>query len=135
MPAMIDLTVKKFDGTTDIVYTGLSQSNGDGTFAKWRQDTGNTAPPAARPQFWFRAGEKPNGKRYVEYIYVAPYFYTDTTTSQVVVSDKLIAFRGGQWVIPQSIPASFANEAVAQATNLIAHASIRAAGASQTSFT
>lgn len=134
MPAMAPITVKKYDGTTDISYNTLSQSNGDGTFAKWRQDTGNANPPAMRPQFWFKAADLPNGRRLVEFVYVAPFFYTDTTTSQVVISDKAVTFRNGQWKIPQSLPAAFVNEAVAQCHNLMGSVTIRDAAVAQTSF-
>lgn len=43
MPTMANLTVKKYDGVTDIVYDALSASGGDGSPAVWRQDTGAVA--------------------------------------------------------------------------------------------
>lgn len=53
MPTMANITVKKFDGTTDIVFDALSGSGGDGSPAVWRQDTGAAAglPVGLRKSF------------------------------------------------------------------------------------
>lgn len=42
MPTMANITVKKADGTTDIVFDAIAGSGGDTSAARWRQDTGNT---------------------------------------------------------------------------------------------
>jgi len=39
MPTMADITVKKNDGTTDITYTGITASSGDGSPAIWRSNS------------------------------------------------------------------------------------------------
>jgi len=134
MPTMAAITVKKFDGTTDIIYGILTQSAGDGTWAKWRQDTGNTNPPLARPMLMHRVVESAKGVRRVDLVYVYPYFYTDTTTSQVVVSDKAVTFKNGTLTVPQGIPSTFIQEASAQFSNLMGSAHIKAGLADQTAY-
>lgn len=134
MPVQAAITVKKYDNVTDIIYDVLQPSGGDGTWAKWRQDTGNAQPNNCRPQLWIRTLESANGIRRVEVRYDYPHYYTDTTTSQVVNSGKSVAFRNGTLTVPQGIPASFVNEAVAQLFNLLNHTLVRSGHLTQTSF-
>lgn len=44
MSSMANITVKKNDGTTDIVYTALTPSAGDTVPALWRSNTVSTIP-------------------------------------------------------------------------------------------
>ena len=46
MAAMANITIKKADGTTDLILTALAGSAGDGIPAKWRDET------TARPVGW-----------------------------------------------------------------------------------
>lgn len=131
---MAAITVKKFDGATNIVYDVLSQSSGDGTWAKWRQDTGNANPFAARPVLMHRVTESAKGIRRVDLVYEYPYFYTDTTTSQVVVSPLRVTFKNGVLTVPQGIPTAFISEAAAQFSNLVGSAEMRLSLTTQTSF-
>lgn len=50
MPSMANITVKKSDGTTDVVYTSATPSAGDKSPAVWKNDTVGTVL-AARPTF------------------------------------------------------------------------------------
>lgn len=134
MPSMAAITVKKADGTTDIVYDIKSQSSGDGTWATWRQDTGNTNPFSARPTLMHRVTESAKGVRRVDLVYVYPYYYTDTTTSQVVVSPLNVSFKNGVLTVPQGIPTTFINEAAAQFSNLIGSSAMKSALQTQTAF-
>jgi len=131
---MTSITVKKADNTTDIVYDILSQSAGDGTWAKWRQDTGNTAPFSARPVLSHRVSESAKGVRRVDLMYEHPYSYTDTTTSQVVVSPLRVTFKNGVWTVLQGIPATVIAEATAQGANLMGSAHVKAGLANQTAY-
>lgn len=135
MPTMTVITVKKYDGTTDINYSIKSASAGDGTWAVWRQDTGNTAPPLGRPTFSTRVVESAKGVRRVDVMYVYPYTYTDTTTSQVIVSPMQVSFKNGVWTVPQGLPSSVFQEASAQFCNLMASNQIKLGFADQTAFT
>lgn len=134
MPSMASITVKKNDGTTDIVYDVLSPSAGDGTWAKWRQDTGNTAPFSCRPMLLHRVTESGKGIRRVDLMYEYPYSYTDTTTSQVVLSPLRVTFKNGVWTVPQGLPSATILEAASQFSNLCGHATIKGALKDQTSF-
>lgn len=121
MPTMANVTVKKYDGTTDIVYNALSGSGGDGSPAVWRQDTG---APAAQPvglrkvfKLWSQ-WNGPKTARQSKFNYVAPYVLLDTTTSAYSSKDRVVI--DGIATIPQGIPPSEINEAVSQAFNLLA---------------
>lgn len=50
MPQMANITVKKANGTTDIVWTALTPSAGDSSPARWRSDTASLIP-GNRPTF------------------------------------------------------------------------------------
>ena len=50
MPQMANITVKKADGTTNVVYTAVTGSAGDKTNAVW-QNTSVGTVPAERPTF------------------------------------------------------------------------------------
>lgn len=134
MPAQVAMTIKKFDGTTDIVYDVLQPSGGDGTWAKWRQDTGSTLPLGLRPQLWIKTTESGAGIRRVEWRYDYPQFFTDTTTSLVQGTGKSVSFRNGSMGVPQSVPAALVNEAAAQFANLVNHVHVRAGLLAQTSY-
>lgn len=62
MPSMANLTVKKADGTTDIVWTGLSPSAGDKVPAVWRSQTIG-ANVQQRPEFRLWSFGTPNGNQ------------------------------------------------------------------------
>jgi hypothetical protein len=44
MPSQANIVVKKNDGTTDITYTAVQPSSGDGVQAIWKSQTVGTAP-------------------------------------------------------------------------------------------
>lgn len=134
MPNMASITVKKNDGTTDIIYDVKSQSAGDGTWASWRQDSGNSLPFSARPTLMTRVSESAKGVRRVDVVYTYPYAYTDTTTSQVVLSPLAISFRNGVWTVPQGLPLATILEAGSQFCNLMGHATMKSALNTQTAF-
>lgn len=84
MAAMAPLTVKKYDGTTDIIYAAIAPSNGDGTDAIWRQDAANANPYALRPTIKMRVRSSADKKaRNAEINAFYPALVTDTTTSLV----------------------------------------------------
>jgi hypothetical protein len=135
MPTMAAITVKKRDGTTDIVYDIKSASAGDGTWASWRQDTANTNPYAARPTLLSRVSESGKGIRRVDVVYNYPYYYTDSTTSQVVVSPLAVSFKNGVMTVPQGIPTTFIEEASYQFSNLMNSTQLKLGLSTQTPFT
>lgn len=121
MPTMASVTVKKFDGVTDIIYDALSGSGGDGSPAVWRQDTG---APAALPvglrkifKLW-TLWNGPKTARQAKFNYVAPFALLDTTTSAYAAKDRVVI--DGIVTVPQNISAAEINEAVYQAFNVLA---------------
>lgn len=118
MPSMASITVKKNDGTTDIVYDALSASAGDTVPAQWRQDTGNSNPMGLRPMI--RMTSQDNGPKTARRVRVSgsyPFTYTDTTTSLVKADDKVVLEFNA--VLPGAISSSAINEAVAQFINML----------------
>jgi hypothetical protein len=117
---MASITVKKFDGTTDIVYDAVASSGGDNSPALWRQDTGAAAgkPVGQRPIL--KLNTKWNGPktaRQCEFEFAAPYSTQDSTTTVYSSRDRVV-FRGTV-TVPQNIPATELNEATYQLCNLI----------------
>jgi hypothetical protein len=117
---MASITVKKFDGTTDIVYDALSASGGDGSPAVWRQDTGAAAglPVGLRPILKLTSTwNGPKTARQMKYNFVMPYAVQDSTTTKYSATDRIVA--DGIITMPQGIPAANLNE-VSQLLNLLA---------------
>jgi hypothetical protein len=121
MPIMASITVKKADGTTNIVYDAVSASGGDATPAVWRQDTGANAALPVGLRSIFRMMTQWNGPktaRQVKVSFNAPYAVQDSTTTLFTAKDR--ALFDGNFTIPQGLPASQINEFVAQCFNLVA---------------
>jgi hypothetical protein len=118
MPTMANITVKKADGTTDITYTALSPSAGDGVPAAWRSESAGSAP-GFKPllSLWSKTNGNRTARR-VEYDYSYPQTATDSTTTLTSVINKPIA--KGYFVIPNEVPDTVLAEYVAQCTNLLA---------------
>lgn len=123
MASQANLTVKKANGSTDIVWTGLSPSAGDKVPAIWRSQTVGTSV-AQRPEFRLWSYGAPNGnQRIVKSSMVYPIVETDGSISRVVgyctqVSETKVYLNATD---------ADAGEAVYQGCNLLAHADIKAA--------
>lgn len=131
MPSMANLTVKKYDGTTDIVYDELSASGGEGSPAVWRQDTGAPAglPVGLRKLFkLWTTWNGPKTARQTKFDFVAPYAVQDSTTTLYSAKDRVVM--SGIITVPQGMPADQINEAVYQACNLVAATLVKQAAAS-----
>lgn len=131
MPTMANITVKKYDGSTDIVYDALSSSGGDGSPAVWRQDTGAAAglPVGLRKLFkLWTMWNGPKTARQMKFNFVAPYAVQDSTTTLYSAKDRVVF--DGVINIPQGIPASEINEAIYQGLNLMAATLVKQTGAS-----
>jgi hypothetical protein len=116
---MAAITVKKFDGVTDIIYDALSASGGDGSPAVWRQDTGAAAalPVGLRQvlKLW-STWNGPKTARQLKGNFVFPYATQDSTTTLYSAKDRMVA----DFIItmPQGIPAATLNE-IYQMLNLM----------------
>lgn len=86
MPNITNITVKKNDGTTDVIYTGVVASAGDRSPARWRSPQG--AAPAFKPELSVITA--PNAKSTVRRL-VAEFAYPVTATAsdgKISVVDK-----------------------------------------------
>jgi hypothetical protein len=120
MPSMASITVKKADGTTDIVYDALAASGGEGSPAVWRQDTGAAAGLPVGLRSLFKLMSKWNGPktaRQMSFEFVMPYATQDTTTTLYSSKDRVVIT--GLVTMPQGIPSAVLNE-VNQGLNLLA---------------
>lgn len=117
MPNMAAITVKKNDGTTDVVYTNVAASSGDKTPAVWRNNTVGTAA-AHRPEF--TVSSQSNGPRTARRLLIKGTYPTLVTGSdgKVSVADRFIF--DATVVVPQGMPDADVNEGASQMCNLIA---------------
>lgn len=131
MPTMASITVKKSDGTTDIVYDALSGSGGDGSPAVWRQDTGAAAGLPVGLRSLFKLWTNWNGPktaRQMKFNFVSPYAVQDSTTTLYGAKDRVVF--DGMITIPQGIPSSQINEAIYQGLNLLGATLVKQSGSS-----
>lgn len=124
MPQMANITVKKADGTTDIVWSAMQPSSGDGVPAVWRSETvGTTAavkPTLSTNSRW----NGPRTARRVDGVVWYPQKYTDTNTGLDLVANRGMLQLSG--LLPTAMPDTDIAELVAQATNLFSSALYRA---------
>lgn len=117
MPQMANITVKKADGTTDVVYSALTPSSGDKVSAQWRSETAG-ASPALRPTAELRSTfNGPRTARRLDFSFQYPYTVTDSTTSVTTVKARIPVSL--TMTVPTEIVDSVVQEAVAQAFNLL----------------
>ncbi len=115
MPQLANITVKKNDGTTDILWSGVVPSSGDKNSAIWRSLTVGLAV-GHQPSFQLSSRNNGNGTaRRMEGYTTYPYVVTGTD-GKMTVQDKAIIEIGG--VIPLGMPIADINEAVSQSMNL-----------------
>lgn len=121
MPQGTDMTIKKNDGTTDITYTFVQPSSGEGVPAVFKSQSVGTAA-SHQPEFRLSAkdggvaGERRNLRATFQY----PETATDTTTGLTSVVRK--ASFNADGLIPKDMSQAAVNEAVAQFANLLKHA-------------
>lgn len=117
MPQAADITVKKNDGTTNVVYTSVSPSSGDGTPAIWKSQTVGAAP-AHQPEFRLASKDASKGaKRAMRATFQYPQIATNSTTGLTSVVDR--AAFDGNWVVPKGMSQADINEFASQIANLI----------------
>jgi hypothetical protein len=121
---MADLTVKKADETTNIVYTQKVASAGDRTPAIWKSTTVGTAP-AHNPSLSLTSRSNADGKvRRLDYAYSYPQTAVASDGSISVVN---LFQSSGSTAVPQGMPQADVNEAVAQLFNCLSQALIKTA--------
>ena len=117
MPNMVDVTVRKADGTTDIVYKSLSPSAGDTTPAQWRVESIGSIP-ANRPILQCSSKYTADRKaRIVTVKLVYPETYTDSTTGLVMT--RLRTSDSYTRIFPLDAGDTVNQESAAQFANLL----------------
>lgn len=122
MSTIANITVKKNDGTTDVIYTALEGRSGDNP-ARWKAPALG-ATPVTQPEL--RVNHKSvNGsdKARVTATYSLPYTVVNSTTGVTSVQSREL-FRleyTGDAAIPQSVR----DEAVSQGMNLLSSAAFK----------
>lgn len=115
MPAMADITVKKADNTTDILWTAMSPSAGDKVPAIWRSNTVG-ASVAFRPELQMWSFSASGGtQRSVKTSLVYPILEVDGSITRVIgyctqVTETKLLLKATD---------ADAGEAVAQGINLL----------------
>lgn len=123
MPAIANITVKKNDNTTDIVWTGVNPSSGDKTPALYQSLTVGVAE-AHRPWLLVSAAENGSGNaRRMRLTGGYPQIATDTTTGLVTVVNK--GLFEASFLQPKSMPATELNEFVSQMAHLLASTALK----------
>jgi hypothetical protein len=117
MPSLANITVKKNDGTTDIVWTGVVAAAGDKSKALFRSLTVGSSM-AFQPTLEVSTREGGNGVRWLMVGYRYPQIATDTTTGITTIVNTF-SFQG-QYALPKAMPSVDLNEAVSQFANLMA---------------
>lgn len=123
MPSMANITVKKNDGTTDVVFVALNPSSGDTVPAFWRQDAMATqadlrATLALRSQW-----NGPRTARRIEATYQYPHVSTDSTTGITTIVARVPV--SISWTVPSNVPDTVVAEAISQCANLMASTLIK----------
>lgn len=122
MPQVANITVKKNDGTTDVIYTAVAPSAGDKSPAIWRNTTvGNAAAHQPQVQMVSRANGLGTARR-VEVTATYPTLVTGGD-GKISVADKVVVTLSG--VIPLGMPTIDVNEAVSQLLNFCAAALVK----------
>lgn len=122
MPQMANITVKKADGTTNIVYDAIVPSSGDKTPAVWCAKA-VSAIPKHRPVFSILFKDNgPRTARHVSGVFKFPAFVLNGGLETQVATVPL-SFEG---TLPTTIDAAVVKEAVYQFGNLLVAALVRA---------
>lgn len=117
MATAVDITVKKADTTTDIVWSVITASGGEKSPAVWRSNTA-TGTQGQRPVF--SVSSRWNADKTVRRVDVTgsfPSVYTDTSTSLTAVRSK--ATMTMSFAFPQDMASTDISEAAHQIANLL----------------
>lgn len=123
MSSMANITVKKDDNATDIVYVAKQPSSGDGVPSRWRADSAGTAD-SFKPELTIAGHLNGSGTaRWLNLKFTMPQVFTDTTTNLSAVNSKVQASLDMSF--PVTCPDTVVNEAVSQLFNLINKTDLR----------
>jgi hypothetical protein len=119
MPTLQNITVKKYDNVTDVIYIAKAGATADGVPAIYQLEAGFPVP-ATRPTL--KVTTRDNGKgtsRRFTANYRYPIYYTDANGKLVISGSVPGEF---STVLPQDMDQTIPNEAHQQFVHLLAHA-------------
>lgn len=122
MPQIANITVKKYDGTTDVTYTAMQPSAGDNQPAIWKETNTGTVR-AGNPELALVA--RSGGNRRVRRItgsYIYPKVRLDSASQAVVSGGMSASFTV---TVPQEMTATEIRESTSQFANLVASALVK----------
>lgn len=123
MPDLANITVKKADGTTDVVYTALASAGADGSPAVFRNNTIGTTI-AERPTLLIAARDNgPRTARRVNVDFAWPLVQTDAGGNKTVTGR---ATGTASFLAPQNQDAALIKEQAYQFANLLGSALVKA---------
>lgn len=125
MPTAANMTIKKNDGTTDIVYDVVLKAGPDGSPTRWQQNAGQPAafPAGLRPRF--EGTSQANGSkttRQVRYKYTRPWAVLQADGTYLLKGKPLmdVVFH-----IPVDMPQSEIDEFASQGINALSNTQSR----------
>ncbi len=122
MAQQVAMTVKKYDGTTDVVYSNVLPAAG-GNSAVWRAPTLGTAM-AHQPELRMKSSKnRANSVQRVEGIHVYPEIITATDGSKSVANKTIVTISVTN---PSGMALTSVQEGITQAVNLFVHAHAKA---------
>lgn len=122
MPTLANITVKKYDNTTDVIYVAVSSASSDGVPAEYQNQTGFTIP-AFRPTL--KLSTRNNGKgtaRRVNSSFKWPLTSVDANGRTTVSGSVNGEF---SMVLPQDVDPAVVREAHQQFVKLLASVALR----------
>lgn len=123
MPTMANITVKKADGTTDVIYVAATPSSGDKNPAIWTLNS-VSGIQGFRPRFELQTQDNGNSSmRQARVKYSFPATYVDSTTGLTRLN-KSFGFEGSAFM-PKDLTTTEWKEAWAQLGNLLCSALVR----------
>lgn len=123
MPTAASITVKKADGTTDIVWNLVGAAGGDKTPAVWRQ-TSTVGTVGQRPTMTETSKSNADGTvRRLDLKVSFPSVYTDTSSSLSLIRSTMNATLSV--AVPQDVADADLNEFAAQAMNLFSSSLVK----------
>jgi len=122
MTQQTNITVKKFDGVTDVVYSAVLPAAG-GNAAVWRAPTLGTAM-AHQPELRIKSSKNKAGTvQRVEGVMVYPEIITAADGSKSIANKTIGSF---SFMNPSNMALTAVQEGIAQALNLFASAHVKA---------
>lgn len=123
MPALADITIKKADGTTDVIYKAIAGSAGDGTPAVFRNNTVGTTL-AERPTLLIKSSSNgPKTARRIRGDFSWPIVSTDAGGNKTVTGRVPGDFT---LLVAQNQDVAVIKEQAYQFGNLVASAIVKA---------